>query len=56
MACESTKCYSTAIYTTIMVVLSLQLVSFSHRVKIPFGFKNGNENVDQLSADHHGKM
>lgn len=28
MTCESAKCYSTAIYTTIMVVLSLQLVSF----------------------------
>ena len=26
MTCSSAKCYSTAIYTTIMVVLSLQLV------------------------------
>lgn len=36
MACSSSKCYSTAIYTTIMVVLSLQLLSTIERQVFDF--------------------
>ena len=47
MTCGSAKCYSTAIYTTIMVVLSLQLVRIpqhklgSQTVMISGGVTNG---------------
>jgi len=40
MTCESAKCYSTAIYTTIMVVLSLQLVRYFH---VCLGFRKRND-------------